>query len=218
MRQNSQEPKIFIAISGNIGVGKTTLTTVLAERFGWIGCFEKEVKNPYLADFYQDMRQWAFHSQLFFLKERIKDHLQIQAHPAVCIQDRTIYEDAEIFARNLYDRQLMSERDYATYSDLYHAVSGALQPPDVFVYLRASIWTLISRIRKRGRDYEQKIDKEYLAQLNFAYDRWANDIAQRYRLMVIDTDRYDIRGDNAWFESILEEIYLAAIKSRQSHD
>lgn len=198
--------KTFVAIAGNIGVGKTTLTHVLTERFGWTGYLEKVVDNPYLPDFYQDMPRWAFQSQIFFLKERLKDHLQIQASKKSCVQDRTIYEDAEIFARNLFERQLMLPRDYQCYHDLYQSIVAMLTPPDLFVYLRASIWTLTSRIDQRGRDFEKSIDREYLQQLNIAYDRWAKRAAKKYAILVIDTDNYDMHRDRDWLESIIEEI------------
>lgn len=201
---NGRSP--FIAIAGNIGVGKTTLTKLLVERYGWKGFFEKEVANPYLADFYQDMPAWAFQSQIFFLKERLKDHLQIQAASAPSVQDRTIYEDAEIFAHNLFERGLMHARDYAVYTDLYAAISSSLRPPDLFVYLRASTWTLISRIRKRGRDYEQNIDKEYLAQLNLNYERWVKRIFEQYHVMIVDTDAYDVHRDKDWLDGVIAEI------------
>jgi deoxyadenosine/deoxycytidine kinase len=199
----------FAAIAGNIGVGKTTLTHLLVERCGWTGFLEKEVANPYLADFYKDMPAWAFQSQIFFLKERAKDHLQIQQTNGPCVQDRTIYEDAEIFAHNLFERGLMHLRDYTCYADLYATIASSLRPPDLFVYLRASTWTLISRIRKRGRDYEQNIDKEYLAQLNLNYEKWAKRMAEKYTLMTIDTDAFDIDRD----KERLEEM-VAAIKKR----
>lgn len=198
--------KTYVAIAGNIGVGKTTLTHLLMERFGWTGYLEKVVDNPYLPDFYQDMPRWAFQSQIFFLKERLKDHLQIQAAKNSCVQDRTIYEDAEIFARNLFERRLMLPRDYQCYHDMYQSIVALLSPPDLFIYLRASIWTLTSRIRQRGRDYEKNIDKEYLQQLNIAYDRWAKRVAGKYSILVIDTDNYDMNRDHDWLESIIEVI------------
>jgi deoxyadenosine/deoxycytidine kinase len=204
--QTSMPKNIFVAIAGNIGVGKTTLTKLLVERFGWAGFLEKEVANPYLADFYKDMPAWAFQSQIFFLKERLKDHLRIQATNGPCVQDRTIYEDAEIFAYNLFERGLMLPRDYACYADLYAAISSSLHPPDLFVYLRASTWTLISRIRKRGRDYEQNIDKEYLAQLNLGYNHWAKRMSEKYSLMTVETDAHDVYRDKDWLEGIVEEI------------
>lgn len=209
MQENDGKRKTFIAIAGNIGVGKTTLTRILMERRQWQGFLEKEVFNPYLADFYGDMKRWAFHSQLFFLKERLKDHLRIQQSAATCVQDRTIYEDAEIFARNLFERDMMEERDYACYTDFYQAIAAALKPPDLIVYLRASIWTLISRIRSRGRDYEQNIDKEYLAQLNIAYDRWAKRMAEEHHVLVIETDEFNVYNDEAWLQGIVDRILTA---------
>ena len=196
----------YIAIAGNIGVGKTTLTKLLKERFGWPIFFEPEVKNPYIEDFYQDMRRWAYHSQIFFLTERFKDHLRIQKSEKPCVQDRTIYEDAEIFVEILYLRELMPERDYRSYQHLYEAMAESLQKPGLVVYLKASTWTLISRIRKRGRSYERDIDREYLAQLNIGYDNWIKKISQGWNVLVIDTDHYDIDRDVDWLEGILEEI------------
>ncbi len=211
MQENQSKRKTFVAIAGNIGVGKTTLTRILMERHQWQGYLEKEVHNPYLADFYGDMKRWAFHSQLFFLKERLKDHLRIQQSAVTCVQDRTIYEDAEIFARNLFERDMMEERDYACYNDFYQAIAAALRPPDLIVYLRASIWTLISRIRSRGRDYEQNIDKEYLAQLNIGYERWAKRMRSEHRVLVIDTDDNNVHHDEAWLNEIVAQI-LAALR------
>lgn len=196
----------YIAIAGNIGVGKTTLTKVLCDHFGWLGFFEKVVENPYLEDFYMNMPAWAFQSQVFFLKERLKDHQRIHSAQQTCVQDRTIFEDAEIFARNLYERNIMPARDYAVYQDLYAAVRGFLRKPDLIVYLRASAWTLISRIRKRGRSYEQNIDKEYLLQLNTLYNSWAVEQAQHRKVLIVDTDNYDMEKDEAWLEGIIQEI------------
>ncbi|MGH7494232.1 MAG: deoxynucleoside kinase [bacterium] len=213
MLQNDHKRKAFVAIAGNIGVGKTTLTNILIERQGWLGFLEKEVANPYLADFYGDMMRWSFHSQLFFLKERIRDHLRIQQAGCTCVQDRTIYEDAEIFARNLFERGLMEARDFACYTDIYQAIASALRPPDVIVYLRASIWTLISRIRHRGRDYEQNIDKEYLAQLNIAYDHWARCMSEKHYVMTVETDTLDLLRDTVALDKILTEVLYIVEKT-----
>jgi deoxyadenosine/deoxycytidine kinase len=164
--------KYFVAVAGNIGVGKSSLTTLLAQRMGWEPFFEAVAENPYLADFYADMPTWSFHSQVFFLSRRLYDYRALMEHPTSVLQDRTVYEDAEIFARNLYRQGLMSERDWSSYWDLYSAVSTLLPPPDLVVYLQAQVDTLMHRIDLRGREFEQQISAEYLAQLNDLYDEW----------------------------------------------
>ncbi len=164
--------KRFIAVAGNVGVGKSTLTRMLADRLGWEPFFEAVDDNPYLADFYQDMRQWAFHSQIFFLSRRLRHHYELLQRENSVIQDRSVYEDAEIFARNLYQQGAMSERDYRSYRELYEVLCAFLPPPDLILYLRADVDTLLHRIRKRGRAYEQDIDPNYLRQLNRLYDEW----------------------------------------------
>lgn len=164
--------KKFIAVAGNIGVGKSTLVTLLSERLGWKPFFEPVEENPYLSDFYQDMRSWAFHSQIYFLTRRLRIHRQLIDHDNSAIQDRSVYEDAEVFAHNLYQQGLFGDRDYHSYCELYRVLTDFLPPPDLVVYLRASVPTLVGRIRFRGRDYERQISPEYLAQLNDLYERW----------------------------------------------
>lgn len=164
--------KKFVAVAGNIGVGKSTLVTLLSERLNWQPFFEPVAENPYLADFYQDMRSWAFHSQIFFLTRRLRAHRKLLDHPTSVIQDRSVYEDAEVFAYNLFRQGLMDERDYKSYHDLYTVLTEFLPPPDLVLYLRASKLTLMSRISRRGRDYEQRITPEYLDQLNELYEEW----------------------------------------------
>lgn len=164
--------KTFIAVAGNIGVGKSSLTRLLSESFGWQPFYEAAAENPYLADFYADMQRWSFHSQVFYLGKRLEHHRLLVDHPASVVQDRTVYEDAEIFARNLYRQGDMTERDYDAYRRLYQAVASFLPPPDLVVYLRASVETLTAHIRKRGHDYEQNIAPRYLAQLNDLYEEW----------------------------------------------
>lgn len=164
--------KKFVAIAGNIGVGKSTLVTMLCDRLGWQPFYEPEAENPYLADFYRDMRAWSFHSQIFFLTRRLHAHRQLLDHPTSAIQDRSVYEDAEIFACNLYHQGLMNERDYRSYRELYVVLIEFLPPPDLVIYLRASERTLLHRISKRGRDYERQISSEYLSQLNQLYESW----------------------------------------------
>lgn len=164
--------KYFIAVAGNIGAGKSSLTRRLSEAFGWTPFFEADAENPYLADFYADMQRWSFHSQVFYLGKRLEHHRQLVDHPGSVVQDRTVYEDAEIFAANLYETGMMSERDYDAYRRLYRAISSFLPPPDLVVYLRADVKTLLKHIERRGRDYERSIAPEYLEQLNRLYERW----------------------------------------------
>jgi deoxyadenosine/deoxycytidine kinase len=164
--------KKFVAIAGNIGAGKSTLVAMLCEKLGWQPFYEPVADNPYLVDFYKDMRSWAFHSQVFFLTHRLRIHRQLLDHPTSAIQDRSVYEDAEIFAHNLFMQGLIHERDYSTYNELYHVLRDFLQPPDLVVYLRTSVTTLVNRISQRAREYERHITPEYLAQLNELYESW----------------------------------------------
>jgi deoxyadenosine/deoxycytidine kinase len=164
--------KKFVAVAGNIGVGKSTLVSMLCNRLGWQPFFEPVGENPYLADFYHNMHAWSFHSQIFFLTRRLRSHRQLLDHPTSAIQDRCVYEDAEVFAQNLFLQGLMDERDYLSYRELYRVLSEFLPPPDLVVYLRASVKTLQQRISNRGRDYERTITPEYLAQLNLLYEDW----------------------------------------------
>ncbi len=166
--------KKFIAIAGNIGVGKSTLVKLLCQRLDFQPFFEPVAQNPYLVDFYQDMRAWAFHSQLFFLTHRLRIHHDLLNYPGSVIQDRSVYEDAEVFARNLYLQGAISERDYTTYQSLYHVLSDLLAPPDLMIYLRASEKTLLDRIAIRNRSYELNISADYLKQLNALYEDWIN--------------------------------------------
>jgi len=164
--------KHFIAIAGNIGVGKSTLTGMLAQHLNWEPFYEAVEDNPYLADFYQDMRMWSFHSQIFFLSRRLRHHRALLDHPNSVVQDRSVYEDAEIFARNLYRQGNMVERDYRSYRELYEVLTLFLPSPDLVVYLRASVPTLQRRIALRGREFEREISVAYLEQLNELYEEW----------------------------------------------
>ena len=166
------EMKKFVAVAGNIGAGKSTLVTLLSRRLGWAPFFEAVAENPYLGDFYNDMRQWSFHSQIFFLSNRLRAHRRLLDHPGSAVQDRSVYEDAEVFACNLFDQGYLDDRDYATYRQLYQVLTQFLPPPDLVVYLRASTATLSRRIARRGRDFERQITPEYLAALNLLYERW----------------------------------------------
>ena len=164
--------KKFVAVAGNIGVGKSTLVELLCVRMGWEPFYEPVTENPYLADFYKDMHAWAFHSQVFFLTHRLRSHYRLGQHPSSVVQDRSVYEDAEIFAQNLYLQGHIQSRDYQTYRELYETTMRFLPPPDLVVYLRASVPTLMNRISHRGRAYEQTITSEYLGGLNNLYETW----------------------------------------------
>jgi deoxyadenosine/deoxycytidine kinase len=167
--------KKFVTVAGNIGVGKSTLVELLCTKLGWTPFFEPVAENPYLADFYKDMQSWAFHSQIFFLTHRLRAHHQLALYPTSAIQDRSVYEDAEIFAHNLFLQGHIRIRDYQTYRELYQTLVEFLPPPDLVIYLRASVPTLVERIEKRGRDYERTIPEDYLTSLNNLYETWIAD-------------------------------------------
>jgi deoxyadenosine/deoxycytidine kinase len=164
--------KKFVAVAGNIGVGKSTLVGMLCDRLGWQPFYEPVGENPYLADFYADMAKWSFHSQVFFLTRRLRSHYELAQHPTSVVQDRSVYEDAEIFAENLFRQGFIQPRDYQTYRELYETAVQFLPPPDLMIYLRASVPTLLNRIARRGRDYERTIAPEYLQSLNDLYETW----------------------------------------------
>ena len=197
--------KRFIAVAGNMGVGKSTLTALLSEELGWEPFYEAVDDNPYLADFYKDMQKWAFHSQVFFLSRRLRHHHQLLNRPNSVIQDRTVYEDAEIFAENLYRQRHMGERDYRSYRELYEVLTMFLPPPDLVVYLRASVPTLKDRITLRGRDFEQDIPDDYLERLNVLYDEWANSFTL-CPMLTVPSDSLDFVKNNSHLELITAKI------------
>jgi deoxyadenosine/deoxycytidine kinase len=164
--------KKFVAVAGNIGVGKSTLVEKLCEKMGWQPYYEPVAENPYLKNFYQDMKAWAFQSQVYFLTHRMRSHFELLMNPSSVLQDRTVYEDAEIFARNLFLQGNMTETDYATYRELFELFITMLHPPDLVLYLSAPVNTLLERINLRGRDFESTISAEYLSQLNQLYQDW----------------------------------------------
>ncbi|HEC91642.1 MAG TPA: deoxynucleoside kinase [Candidatus Atribacteria bacterium] len=167
--------KKFIIVSGNIGCGKSSLTDLLSKRLGWTPYYEVVESNPYLEDIYKDMKKWSFHLQIFFLSKRFIHHQEILNNPASVVQDRSIYEDVDIFAKNLNQQGYMEDRDYENYRELFSIMTQFLSPPDLIVYLQASVPTLLKRISLRGRDYEKTISEEYLAQLNVLYEKWVED-------------------------------------------
>ena len=197
--------KKFIAVAGNIGVGKSTLVTLLCDHLRWQPFYEPEADNPYLSDFYQEMSKWSFHSQIFFLTHRLRAHRQLIDHPTSAIQDRSVYEDAEVFARNLYQQGMISERDHGSYRELYHVLLEFLPPPDLVVYLRATVPTLMNRITQRGRDYERQITQEYLEQLNVLYEEWIKDFSL-CPVLTIPADDLDYVSHTRHLELVVRKI------------
>jgi hypothetical protein len=182
--------KVFLAVAGNIGSGKSSLTRLLSQQTGWKPFFESVEDNPYLSDFYADMYRWSFNLQVYFLSNRFRSHKAIAEGPASVILDRVIYEDAEIFARNLHEIGRMDDRDYRNYVALYGVMTEFLRPPDLLIYLRASVDTLLKQIALRGRDFEKTITREYLEQLNRHYEAWISGY-KRGKLLIIESDGID---------------------------
>lgn len=203
--ENSQLLKdMHIAIAGNIGSGKTTLTRMLAARYGWTPRYESVDYNPYLSDFYEDMERWSFNLQIYFLNKRFKDVVDISKSDEVIIQDRTIYEDARIFAPNLHDMGLMSTRDFENYSDLFDLMMSLVKKPDLLIYLKSSIPNLVAQIQKRGREYEKTIRIDYLTGLNARYEKWISEYTGH--LLVIDADKYKFGNNPEDFEAVTNMI------------
>ena len=183
----NKKPK-HIAVAGNIGAGKTTLTEMLSKHYRWIPQFEDVDHNPYLNDFYEDMPRWSFNLQIFFLNNRLNNLLEIHAGTETVIQDRTIYEDAHIFAPNLHEMGLMSKRDYNNYFQFFQTLKRMVQPPDLLIYLHASVPTLVAQIQKRGREYEENIRLDYLKRLNDYYSKWIDGYKEG-PLLIVDIDK-----------------------------
>jgi deoxyadenosine/deoxycytidine kinase len=195
----------FISVAGNIGVGKSTLVDRLCARLGWEPFFEGVVDNPYLADFYADMAAWSFHSQVFFLSRRLRDQRRLMDIPRTVVQDRSVYEDAEIFAKNLYRQGFIRERDWMCYRELFEVLTELLPPPDLIVYLQAAVPTLLRRIALRGRDYEKKIAPDYLAQLDLLYDEWIAGF-DLCPVLVVPADRLDFVAKGNDLDLIVQKI------------
>jgi deoxyadenosine/deoxycytidine kinase len=196
---------MLITIAGNIGSGKSSLTLLLHQRFSWHPYFESVDDNPYLEDFYADMKRWSFHLQVYFLSQRFMTHREISAGGGMVVQDRSIYEDAEIFAHNLHDMGRMDDRDYDNYQALYRVMTSYLRPPDLMIYLRAGVPTLLEQINQRGRAFEQSMENEYLERLNRLYEEWISGYTLG-ELLVIDTDTMDFVHDTQKQEEILHSI------------
>ena len=186
--------KKFIAVAGNIGVGKSSMVEFLSQQYGFEPIYETFMNNPYLDDFYKDMNAWGFHSQLYFLTHKFKLHMALNTRASTVVQDRTIYEDAEIFCTNLYKARHIKKRDYETYMELYETMKDALQPPDLMIYLRCSVGAIRKRIRQRGRPSEQDIPTTYLRRLNGLYEDWI-DRYEQSPLLVWDSERMDYLTD-----------------------
>ncbi len=194
-----------IAIAGNIGAGKTTLTKILSKHFGWLPQFEDVENNPYLNDFYEDMPRWSFNLQVYFLNSRFSQIIEIQEGTEVVIQDRTIHEDAMIFAPNLHSMGLMSTRDFENYSKLYQTISSRIKAPDLLIYLKATVPTLVNQIQKRGRDYEDNLRLDYLRRLNEYYEKWIGTY-KAGRLLIIDIDAVNFAEDEEAQHDVINRV------------
>lgn len=199
-----QKEKKYIAIAGNIGAGKSSLTSLLGKNFGWQTYFESVDDNPYLSDFYEDMRRWSFNLQIYFLSSRFQHQKKLMELDVSIIQDRTIYEDVEIFAKNLHEMGLMSDRDFKNYSALFDEMVQYLKAPDLLIYLRADVPTLVRQIQQRGREYENTIRIEYLERLNRLYEDWIDRYDQEK--LIIDTDNLDFVNNQGDLGKVLELI------------
>ena len=200
----TKKPK-HVAVAGNIGAGKTTLTEMLSKHYKWIPQFEDVDHNPYLMDFYEDMPRWSFNLQIFFLNSRLNQLLEIQEGTETVIQDRTIYEDANIFAPNLHDMGLMAKRDFENYYKFFQTLKTMVQPPDLLIYLKASVPTLVSQIQKRGREYEENIRLDYLKKLNEYYNKWIDNYNEG-PLLVIDVDKNKFGENEEHFGEIINKV------------
>jgi len=194
-----------VAIAGNIGAGKTTLSALLSKHYNWDVHYEDTSTNPYLSDFYNDMHRWSFNLQIYFLNSRYRQILEIRDGDRTVIQDRTIYEDAEIFAPNLHSMGLMSKRDFENYRDLFKLMVSQVKGPDLLIYLRSTVPTLVKHIQTRGRDYEGSMSLDYLKKLNERYESWISNYTEG-KLLIIDVDNLDFKNKKEDFGSIVEQV------------
>lgn len=205
MESSQKKQNMHIAIAGNIGSGKTTLTALLAKHYGWEAQYEDVDDNPYLNDFYEDMQRWSFNLQIYFLNSRFSQIVQIRQSDKTVIQDRTIYEDAYIFAPNLHTMGLMGTRDFENYFALFNLMSSLIEPPDLLIYLRASIPTLVNQISRRGRKYENNIRLDYLKRLNERYEAWV-ETYNLGKLLIIDADNYNFPDRSEDVNVVIDKI------------
>jgi deoxyadenosine/deoxycytidine kinase len=205
MDSNQKKQNMHIAIAGNIGSGKTTLATLLAKHYGWEAQYEDVDDNPYLNDFYEDMQRWSFNLQIYFLNSRFSQIVQIRQSDKTVVQDRTIYEDAYIFAPNLHTMGLMGTRDFENYFALFNLMSSLIEPPDLLIYLRASIPTLVNQISRRGRKYENNIRLDYLKRLNERYEAWVETYSLG-KLLIIDADNYNFPDRPEDVNAVIDKI------------
>ena len=195
----------FIGIAGNIGVGKTTFTKIVSERQGWHPFYESVMDNPYLIDFYGNMKRWSFNLQIYFLHHRFRNHVKMSNLSKGVMQDRTIYEDVEIFAKNLHEMGNIDDRDWENYRNLFKVMISFLRKPDLIIYLKASTDTLLTRIKKRNRSYEKTIDPEYLHTLNVTYDKWITSVLD-IPVLIVDTNNFNIFEDKSELDNIIKQI------------
>lgn len=206
MAENSSHPQVkHVAIAGNIGAGKTTLCTHLGKHFDWDVHYESTDNNPYLSDFYLDMQRWSFNLQIYFLHNRYSQILNIHSGNRTVVQDRTIYEDAYIFAPNLHDMGLMTSRDFENYTSLFKTMTSQIQPPDLLIYLRAGIPTLVNHIHSRGRDYEGSMSLDYLKRLNQRYEEWIKTYTDG-NLLIINADEIDFKKNPEDLGKVLNQV------------
>jgi deoxyadenosine/deoxycytidine kinase len=205
MTKEDSKESMHIAIAGNIGSGKTTLTGLLSKHYNWEAHYEDVDDNPYLNDFYEDMQRWSFNLQVYFLNSRLNQILNIRKSGKTVIQDRTIYEDSYIFAPNLHSMGLMSTRDFENYFTLFNLMTTLIQPPDVLIYLRATVPTLVNQIQKRGRDYENSIRLDYLKRLNERYEAWVGSY-NLGNLLIVDVDNLNFKEEKEDLSSVINKI------------
>ncbi len=214
-RQEIPETPFFVSVAGNIGVGKSMITTMVGEVFGWKMFYEPVINNPYLDDYYKDMKRWSFHLQVYFLSKRFEIQKKILDQPGSAVQDRTIYEDVEIFAPTLHRMGCMDDRDYENYREIFRNMASFLQPPDLIIYLHCHPDTALDRIRNRGRECESEIPLEFLRGLHAAYEDWIERAPALCPVRIIDTEKINLRDDSAAQAELLQMIHTAHLEKHE---